>query len=550
MQEEVYMKIFRFCLPYLNLEKNRILIYILLSIMTAAIEILSPYILGDFIDYLTIGGEAIYVIRFCLIFTGLNIVRIIKDYLMAMLYTKIQVKVGYNLNFSVISHIQEISLLHIKKEEEAYLNQRINGDAYNLISFCLDTINSFSVNTIFVLVSFVILYRMNSFITIVMVFFIFIYIAIYFFMKEKVYEAGFNFKESQAHFFSSLFEQLKYIKIIKINSIKKEINNRLDKRFNNFFNIAIESQKVNYMYNSLDRIISILAQITLFIIGGMQVLKGNFTVGMFTIFSSYFNMILNACRYFFTLGSVYQNALSSYDRIKEYLQFPRQNNGKIKLKDIKTISFENVSFSYAEDENLIDRLSYDFNKGNIYSIIGENGSGKSTSMDLLVGLYVGEYEGKIFYNDINIDEIDMVDARSNLISVAEQEPSLIQDTILYNLTFSNIESGNTKKQINEYLKILNMEEFFYYRKLGYNLDEKNTNISGGEKQKIAILRVLLKDSPLMIFDEPTSALDSKSIKSFLDYLELIKKDKIIINITHNHDLLDYSDHVINLNNLN
>lgn len=92
-----------------------------------------------------------------------------------------------------------------------------------------------------------------------------------------------------------------------------------------------------------------------------------------------------------------------------------------------------------------------------------------------------------------------------------------------------------------------MEEFMHSKTLDFYLDEKNTNLSGGEKQKLAILKVMLKNPEVMVFDEPTSALDNNTTIKFIDYLKSIKKDRIIINITHDNALAMQSDYIINLN---
>ncbi len=547
------MKIFKFCTPYLKLEKKKIILYIFLAIVSAIIGILSPYILGNFVDYLVKGGDRQIIFKFCIIYSGLNLFRIIKDFVSSILYTKIQIKIGYNLNIFIIQHIQKLSILFLSKKEEAYLNQRINGDSYNLITFCIETLENVFVNIIFLIVPVIMLYNMNKFITIIMLGYISLYVMVYLLLKEKIYIAGFKFKEGQAKFFSRLFEQFKYIKLIKLNSIREEINNRLFREFSKFFETAVQCQKTNFLYNSLDSIISIIAQITLFIIGGFHVLNGSFTIGMFTIFSSYFNMILNASSYFFSLGSSYQDSISSYNRIKEILDVDVETNGNIKLSNIEKISLKNVTFSYNlhDSYNIIQSFSYEFCKGNIYSIMGSNGVGKSTLINLLLGIYIDEHKGIISYNNINIQNIDMISARKDLIGIAEQEPTLINDSILYNIIFNNSTSEDNKKKIYQYSKILNIEEFMRTRTLDFYLDEKNTNLSGGEKQKLAILKVMLKNPEVIIFDEPTSALDTNTSIKFIDYLKSIKKDKIIINITHDNALAKQSDFIINLNgNLN
>ncbi|KGM95771.1 hypothetical protein Z968_08265, partial [Clostridium novyi A str. 4552] len=181
----------------------------------------------------------------------------------------------------------------------------------------------------------------------------------------------------------------------------------------------------------------------------------------------------------------------------------------------------------------------------IYYIIGKNGSGKSTLIDLILGLYPN-YEGEIYYNDINIKEIDIESVRKNLISVTEQEPNLINTTLIDNFTygFSQYDLG----EIEKYCKKLSIYEFIINlpNKFNFIIGDNSSKISGGEKQKISLIHSLIKKSNILILDEPTSALDKHSVNQLKDILQDIKTNKIIIIITHDNDLLDIADSVIEL----
>jgi len=467
------------------------------------------------------------------------------------------------------------------------------------------------------IVPFMILLTMNWLIAVLMVAFLAIYTTLYFAFKKPLYNAGFAFREAQAKYFSKLLEQLKFIKIIKINSIQPQMNMRAESSFMDFKDKVIHNQKINYLYSGLDGFISTIAQIALFVIGGIQILAGNFTIGMFTIFTSYFGMMLGASRYFFGLGASYQNVLVSYNRIKEVFDQKQESCGEKIIGDISKIEVRDVSFSYdtydesgeeadSDSQKLfhhsdstkhvhncnslgpfrdsnspkpfhakraINSFGAEFLKGKMYAIAGANGAGKSTLINLMLGMYIDEYEGSITYNGIDIRSIDMLAARRNLIGFAEQEPLLITDTIRYNLNFMDVCNGESisrrsqnsdsrsgKSDINdadcykelaldcdslmEFIKILNMKDFIHQHTMDFEINESNTNTSGGEKQKIAILKVLCKNPAVMIFDEPTSALDAETAKQFLEHLHRLKKDKIIILITHDETAKGYCDEVV------
>lgn len=547
------MKILIFYKKYLFEYKGTLTVYVALIFVSTAISILSPYILGEFVDRLIEGGDINIVLRFSILFGSLNLIKIIKNYITAIMQVKMQTRMAYNLNMDVIQHIQKLSLSFTEKQDSAYLSQRIRRDSFGLINFCVSTLQSVLVNTVVLIVPLIILLFMHYFIALIMTGFLLLYIVLYLAFRKPLYNVSLLFTESQAKFFSRLVEQLKHVKNIKMNSSYEKMAERTSDSFETYRHSAIKSQKVNYLYNGLDGIVSTIAQIILFVSGGIAVMTGNFTIGMFTIFTIYFKMMLGSSKFFFGLGASYQQVLVSHDRIKEILEQNVESNGNINIDKVNKIELHDLCFSYkktdkqgnTDEHDVLFNVNECFEKGNIYAISGGNGKGKSSFISLLSGMYVNKYKGRISYDGVDIHDIDMISARKNLFGFTEQEPILISDSIRYNIEYNESNDVN-RKILRTFIDILNMREFISKRTLNYEINENNTNISGGEKQKISILKVLLKSPSILIFDEPTSALDTATIENFVSYLCSIKKDKIIIIITHDENVKSCCDKIIRL----
>lgn len=386
------------------------------------------------------------------------------------------------------------------------------------------------------------MFKINIKLSIILIFFIPVYIISYMLFKKPLYETSFKFKEKQNEFFSVMNEQLHNIKIVKINSWFNLLGNELIISFDSLFKTAISYSKISYFFSNIDLSINRLSNIILLTYGGFQVINGSLTIGDFSIVSSYFNILLSCTSYFLNLGKNYQNALASYARLKEILETPIELNGSKKITEIETIELKNVSFCY-DNKLVIENFSYRFKKGNIYCIVGKNGSGKSTLVNLLLGLF-NDYKGSIYYNHINIKDLDLYNVRENLIGVTEQEPTLINDTIKNNITYGLtsvsdhlIDKWNTKFNIHEFINNLP-------NGLNSNIFENSSNISGGEKQKLSLIRTFIKDPQMIVFDEPNSALDKNGVLILESTLEEIKQNKIIILVTHNSDIISIADKVI------
>lgn len=536
--------ILNFCYKYLLKYKFLIFIYLILCSFISFSSIIITYILGNFVDYLIIGNSIQIVVKYCIYYFIFSFGKLVLSYLINRLHTYLQTKIGFELNRDIILHIQNLPLSYIEQNNTASLNQRINYDSNALISFCIDFFQNILVHTLTIIFSLLLIYSFNTTIAITLSVFIPIYICLYYFLKKNIYSSSFDLKEKQAIYFGELYTQLSHIKRLKLNAMCVDYICRLNAPFKQMLESIFKYQKICYIFSGSVDIILAIANIFLFILGGQQVLEGKLSIGHFSIILSYFSGILNSTRFLFTLGKTIQDTMVSYKRLHDICSMPQSSRGDIIIDNLFEISLVNYSKWFGKT-CVIDSFSAKFTKGNIYTIVGANGSGKSTLLNAILGLYVDESHGNLFYNEIPIESINMENVYKNLIGVVEQEPLLFNDTIEFNITL-----GDSSKidRLQDLVNILSLSNYLSKLPNGLQtfINENADNISGGEKQKICLLNILLKDPEVIVLDEPTSALDSNSIKNLKDYLLSIKKDKIIIIVTHDNHFVDISDKIITL----
>lgn len=215
---------------------------------------------------------------------------------------------------------------------------------------------------------------------------------------------------------------------------------------------------------------------------------------------------------------------------------------KVLINDISSITIRNLT-KWFGSKCVLNHFSKKFERGKIYTITGPNGSGKTTLINCILGLYIGEYQGCIRYNEVPIETINMADVYQNNLGIVEQEPLLFEDTIEFNLTLGCMYSFETMLP---YLELFGLDTFLYALPNGVKtvLSENANNISGGEKQKISLVRALYKNPDVLVLDEPTSALDKESSEKLVAYLTSIKKNKIILIVTHDNTFETISDEII------
>lgn len=206
------------------------------------------------------------------------------------------------------------------------------------------------------------------------------------------------------------------------------------------------------------------------------------------------------------------------------------------------IKVENLNFSYKENEPVISDVSFEIKKGEFVSILGHNGSGKSTLAKLLVGLLKAD-SGTIEIDGQALTDESVDDIRKK-IGIVFQNPDnqfvgvTVRDDIAFGMENRRFPREKMLELIDYYAEKVRMEKF-----LGYNPE----NLSGGEKQRVAIAGVLAIDPDIIIFDEATSMLDPKGVKEVNEIIWQLKREKTLISITHNLNEAIYSDRVLVMN---
>lgn len=207
------------------------------------------------------------------------------------------------------------------------------------------------------------------------------------------------------------------------------------------------------------------------------------------------------------------------------------------------LRLENICYSYDSKKNVLKNVSYEFDSGHIYSIVGKSGAGKTTLLSILSGL-AAPTSGAIYYNDSNIKKINKYDYRSKYVGVVFQNFNLITKlTALENVILSMDISGK---------RILNKKEEAYklLESVGLDRDEANRRVlklSGGQQQRVAIARTLSYNPDIILADEPTGNLDGETQNEIMAILRnLASNGKCVILVTHSQTVAKMSDYVYEL----
>lgn len=327
-------------------------------------------------------------------------------------------------------------------------------------------------------------------------------------------------------------------------------NNAISIFLNRFRKDAIQRENSRYYSSCLEinsanvsSMLGGIAQIGCFIIGGVLVINGNLSVGLLMAAIQLLNSVFMPVTLISQSMAIITGIKPVIEKLNKFLDLKEEHNEttlSLKNADYYNINYDDISFGY-DDQLIVKDFVQNFNHGKKYAVVGESGCGKSTITKLLMKYY-SAYDGNIMINDQNIRELN-TNQLYELISVVHQNTFIFNDTIMNNITM------NKKYDpvfIQDVISRVNLNELLESHK-DQPIGDFGKSISGGEKQRIAIARALLKQSKVIIFDEACASLDPNNAKAINDLI-LELKDITCIVITHDwsEDFLDRFDEVIKM----
>ena len=341
-------------------------------------------------------------------------------------------------------------------------------------------------------------------------------------------------QEKSSFLTSYLVELFKNHKLIKIfqkeNYEEIKANNKLE-------NLKDKNKKIAIVFVRMSPIMEILTGFmiaALIFYAGILISENELDINNFFSFLAAMMLAYQPVRALSTLNMVINRGLSAANRILPIIDQKKEIIDKVDSINIQIksgeIEFDNVSFSYEPNEIVLKSINLLFKGGEMTSLVGLSGSGKSTILNLIPRFY-NINNGKILIDNQSINSVKVKSLRDQ-ISFVSQDTTLFDDTIKNNIKYGN--NKTTDEEMMAAAKLSYCDEFIEKLPLKYEtmIGEDGVRLSGGEKQRLSIARAMMKKSPIILLDEATSSLDSETEHKIQNAIEILTKNKTTIVIAH------------------
>ena len=350
-------------------------------------------------------------------------------------------------------------------------------------------------------------------------------------------------QEQNAEILSSVDETLLGLRVVKGFNAQDKLRNRFEKLINATRATFNRINRRYYLAHPLSEFLGTALIAVILWFGGLLILNENTTIdaATFIYYLVIFYSIINPAKDLSKAAYSIRKGMASLERIDAILNTQsniHEPNEPQKAVFEHQIAFENISFAYQADRDVLRDIQLTIAKGQTVALVGQSGSGKTTLTDLLPRFY-DPTQGAVTIDGVDIRRFSTYDLRA-LMGIVSQEPILFNDTIYNNITFgvdlsSPAPNGMSwQSAVEQAAKVANAHEFIMQTENGYEtvIGDRGTRLSGGQKQRLSIARAILKNPPILILDEATSALDTESERLVQEALENLMKERTSLVVAH------------------
>ena len=527
-------RVFSYLTPYWKQ-----LLLVLVCIAVSSIFTLLPSILtGKIIDDGLIGRNLklliFYIVASLAVTLAANLIGVAESYI----NTWIAQHITFDMRNKMFKHLQNMSQRFFTTNNQGDIITRMTSDIDGVESVITSTFKSILSNSITLIVALVAMFRKNWILALIGIAVIPLFVLPTRRAGKTRWTLTREAQDCNDEVNGILNETLSVSGqlLVKLFCREKQEYERYEKVNDRMIRLNIKERMAGRWFFVILHTVTSIGPMLLYLVGGILMMKhdSSLTVGDITVLVALLGKTYMPVNSLLNIQVDWMRSMALFNRIFEYFDMPVEiNNPRFGLHPetcTGAVEFSRVNFSYDPERQILKDVNFKLEGGHSMAIVGPSGSGKSTIINLIPRLYDVD-SGSVRFDGCDVRKLDLEYLRSK-VGVVSQEPYLFNGTRRENLLYAKPDA--TEEELIEACKKANIYDFIEGQEAGLDtmVGNRGLKLSGGEKQRISIARVLLKDPALLIFDEATSALDSISESKIQDAIDPIIKERTSILIAH------------------
>ena len=365
------------------------------------------------------------------------------------------------------------------------------------------------------------------------------------FISKRLRKITTQSQERMGDINTTLFEIITGIRIVKAFSMQNYEYEKFKGQNNHFYRLAMKAVKRINVVSPINEITSALYLVVVVYLAARQVEAGSLSWGTFVGFIAPVLLMLKPVKRLSKVYAIIQQSLAAATRVFDILDTKENITEKPDALTLSPVSqgvlFEGVRFRY-DDEEILKGINLDIKRGEIVAIVGPSGAGKTTLVNLIARFY-DPNKGSVKIDGTDLRNVTLKSLRDQ-IGIVTQEMLLFNDTVIANIAYGS--KGFSKEDVIRASKIANAHDFIMNLPKGYDtiVGEKGFRVSGGERQRLAIARAILKNPPILIFDEATSQLDTESERYVQEAVDRLMEGRTVFVIAHRLSTIKHATKII------
>ena len=515
------------------------------ALVAAGCDLVYPVVSRNIINTYIPDKNIRLILTWCAALLVIYIIQTVMQYFMQYQGHIVGVRMQADMRRDVFEHLQKLPFSYFDEHKTGVIMSRIVNDLMDISEFAHHGPEDLFISLVTVVGAFIILCTVNVPLTLI-TFAVLPFLVLFIIKKRSAMTMAFRENRIEiAEVNASLENSIAGIRVSRAFTGEREEEKKFAENNQRYVTVRERSYRVMAEFFSGTNFLTSLMNVVILAAGGYCVYRGVINVGDMVAYMLFINMFVNPIKKLIQFVEMFQNAITGYVRFHELMNVkPEQDEkGAIELKDVRgEIVFDDVTFHYDENKEVLSHISLTFPQGKMVAIVGPSGGGKTTLCHLIPRFYEIS-GGSILVDGHDIRDVTRASLRRQ-IGIVQQDVFLFTGTIFDNIAYGKL--GASREEVYEAAKKANIHDYIMSLPEGYDtfVGERGVKLSGGQKQRISIARVFLKNPPILVLDEATSALDNVTENYIQDSLDDLCKNRTTIVVAHRLSTIKNADEII------